>query len=284
MAQYLPNGWVLTDDGYYVGGDGTNIKHTPAQYQQIETMRSQAAAYIPIQYDEAGTRLTPDNVNAGTPQQLGAMQWAQQQQQPANLGGLLSGPNVQNFGISPTGEVSAPLTYSSGAGGNFMSEDAQAYFNRYPDLLPAYQANSLGLNPTQWAQTHFNKFGQGEQRTWGATSSSPLPTALPPPANTVYQQRMDVPKVDLSPINKQNGTTVPGLQDIRNQVGGTTPSFQTAPSSNSGTTMLGWMNGTSMETTQPNPQYAPVQDTSAWRAAPSALTPLQQGGRGMLYS
>ena len=77
---------------------------------------------------------------------------------------------------------------------------------------------------------------------------------------------------------------VPGLQDIRNQVGGTTPSFQTAPSSNSGTTMLGWMNGTSMETTQPNPQYAPVQDTSAWRAAPSALTPLQQGGRGMLYS
>ena len=44
------------------------------------------------------------------------------------------------------------------------------------------------------------------------------------------------------------------------------------------------MNGTSMETTQPNPQYAPVQDTSAWRAAPSALTPLQQGGRGMLYS
>ena len=77
---------------------------------------------------------------------------------------------------------------------------------------------------------------------------------------------------------------VPGLQDIRNQVGGTTPSFQTAPSSNSGTTMLGWMNGTSMETTPPNPQYAPVQDTSAWRAAPSALTPLQQGGRGMLYS
>lgn len=77
---------------------------------------------------------------------------------------------------------------------------------------------------------------------------------------------------------------VPGLQDIRNQVGGTTPSFPTASTSNSGTSMLGWMNGTSMETTQPNPQYAPVQDTSAWRAAPSALTPLQQGGRGMLYS
>ena len=33
--------------------------------------------------------------------------------------------------------------------------------------------------------------------------------------------------------------TVPGLQDIRNQVGGTTPSFPTATSSNSGTTMLG---------------------------------------------
>jgi len=124
--------------------------------------------------------------------------------------------------------------------------------------------------------------GQAPQTTYAAP---PAPPAMGTPEwiNWIMAQAQSPTQVP-NPTIAAPAPTVPGLQDIRNQVGGTTPSFQTAPSSNSGTTMLGWMNGTSMETTQPNPQYAPVQDTSAWRAAPSALTPLQQGGRGMLYS
>lgn len=54
---------------------------------------------------------------------------------------------------------------------NFVSADAQAYFDRYPELLSAYRANSYGMNPTIWAQTHYENFGAAEGRIWGVQSN-----------------------------------------------------------------------------------------------------------------
>lgn len=271
VIQYEPQ------SGYYVNlttGERMTLGQASALAGQIQAAQSMT----PIRYDEAGTRLTPDNVNAGTPQQQAAQLWAQLQQQPASLGGninqgLLTGNTVQNWNIGAGGAVTPQGIYSSGAGGNFMSADAQAYFDRYPDLLPAYQANSMGMNPTQWAQTHFNNHGQREQRQWGAQEPSPLaPVAQPTP---------------------QIGPTPPTLNDIRQQVGNTpvyNPNTGSVPSSPSGGMITPQQPTTPWQPTQVMPTPADpatlqnAVDSSAWRAAPTALTTLQQGGRGMLYS
>ena len=98
VIQYEPQ------SGYYVNLS-TGERMTLGQASALASQLQAAQSMTPIQYDEAGTRLTPDNVNAGTPQQLAAQQWAQAQQQQPNLGGLLTGPNVQQWGINPNGSV-----------------------------------------------------------------------------------------------------------------------------------------------------------------------------------
>lgn len=43
---------------------------------------------------------------------------------------------------------------------------AQAYFSRYPDVAAAYQANTYGMTPEQFATNHYRQFGQGEGRQY----------------------------------------------------------------------------------------------------------------------
>lgn len=47
-----------------------------------------------------------------------------------------------------------------------------SYFQQNPDVAAAYQQNSYGMTPDQFAQTHFDKFGVNEQRA--APTSSAL--------------------------------------------------------------------------------------------------------------
>lgn len=54
---------------------------------------------------------------------------------------------------------------------DFVSADAQAYYDRYPELQSAYRANTYGMNPTIWAQTHYENFGAAEGRTWGVQAN-----------------------------------------------------------------------------------------------------------------
>lgn len=41
---------------------------------------------------------------------------------------------------------------------------AEAYFQQNPDVAAAYQQNNYGLTPEQFAQTHYELYGQQEQR------------------------------------------------------------------------------------------------------------------------
>ncbi len=196
-------------------------------------------------------------------------------------------PNPERFLTPQTPAAPPTATYSMDNEGNIGAAYDPAYQaslaeaqRGYGMLNEQFATQLTAQNP--YGMPRVTVQGQAPQTTYAAPAAPP-PMGTPEWINWIMAQAQSPTQVP-NPTIAAPAQPVPGLQDIRNQVGGTTPSFQTAPSSNSGTTMLGWMNGTSMETTQPNPQYAPVQDTSAWRAAPSALTPLQQGGRGMLYS
>jgi hypothetical protein len=67
------------------------------------------------------------------------------------------------------------------------------YFQQNPDVAAAYQANSYGMTPDQFAASHFQNYGVNEQRaapTTGAlaqaTTAAPAPT--PTPAAPDYEQ------------------------------------------------------------------------------------------------
>ena len=56
---------------------------------------------------------------------------------------------------------------------NPVSSGIPTYFMQNPDVAAAYAQNNYGMTPEQFAATHFQKFGQTEQR------AAPVTTALP---------------------------------------------------------------------------------------------------------
>jgi hypothetical protein len=48
---------------------------------------------------------------------------------------------------------------------------AAAYFQQNPDVAAAYQQNTYGLTPEQFAQTHYELYGQNEQRAAPSTAA-----------------------------------------------------------------------------------------------------------------
>lgn len=56
---------------------------------------------------------------------------------------------------------------------NPVSSGIPTYFMQNPDVAAAYAQNNYGMTPEQFAATHYQKFGQTEQR------SAPVTTALP---------------------------------------------------------------------------------------------------------
>jgi hypothetical protein len=59
------------------------------------------------------------------------------------------------------------------------------YFEQNPDVAAAYQQNSYGLTPAQFAQTHFERFGQFEQRAPAGLMSAPVAAVAPAPVASV---------------------------------------------------------------------------------------------------
>lgn len=288
------NGMIAYDpsSGFYVYS-GTGEKMTQDQAQRLaDSVRAEEARQIAARPAQRQAELNQYGDGSGI--DGGAMYAAQ---------GLFSGYNPQS-GVVPTTQYNGQ-TYTAdqllalATGGNTlgsMAPDARAYFERYPDLLPAYQANSYGMNPDQFAQAHYNNFGQGEQRVWGVQAQSPLPqqqqnqvyqTQTP---NQVYQTQTPTQEV-LSPIRAAvadapiygQAPYYPDYGVSGGMVGGTpsTPNWWTPMTNGTATTP-----NTPWNSTQPTaPAHGGLaMDSSAWRAAPTALTALQQGGRGMLYS
>lgn len=226
-----PTGWQTTPDGYYVRGD-SSVKYTADQAAAMQRVEQEAAAYKPIQYDEAGTRLSPNDPTYGTPMQRGAVEQAQAQAPKWTQGAPLTGPQQSwtirpdgTFGPSgtpaptpapapivapppggvaaptpapapiiapPPGGVAAPTPAPGGAGGSgafpgasdpiggggnpggggggvgnpsaLTRTQALQYIYNYPDLQTAWEAS--GMDPVQFANSHYSLHGQGEQRTY----------------------------------------------------------------------------------------------------------------------
>jgi hypothetical protein len=70
---------------------------------------------------------------------------------------------------------------------------ANTYFQANPDVAAAYQANSYGLTPEQFASTHYNLYGQAEGRSATpetVTTTSVAPTAPINPTVKLYQDTL----------------------------------------------------------------------------------------------
>lgn len=69
---------------------------------------------------------------------------------------------------------------------------ANTYFQANPDVAAAYQANSYGLTPEQFASTHYNLYGQAEGRnvTPEVVATSVAPTAPINPTVKLYQDTL----------------------------------------------------------------------------------------------
>ena len=59
-----------------------------------------------------------------------------------------------------------------------------AYFTQNPDVAAEYQRNTYGLSPEQFAQTHFERYGQNEQRTAPAALGNTAALSMQQIANT----------------------------------------------------------------------------------------------------
>lgn len=73
-------------------------------------------------------------------------------------------PSTQNIISMIQGQTGTPKTTS-------ISSGLPAYFTQNPDVAASYLTNNYGLTPEQFALTHFQRYGQAEQRA--------APTATP---------------------------------------------------------------------------------------------------------
>jgi hypothetical protein len=85
---------------------------------------------------------------------------------PLSMQSIANAPGVgsQGIGLNFSGQSLAP---------DVIPTAQPAYFQQNPDVAAAFQQNSYGLTPEQFAQTHFEKFGVNEQRAAPAPPSRP---------------------------------------------------------------------------------------------------------------
>lgn len=202
-------------------------------------------------------------------------------------------PNPEQYLPTQTPVAPPTPTYSADENGNIGA----AYDPTYSASLREADRGYGMLNDQLASKlTGQNPYGMAPVTVQGVapnTTFSAPPT--PPAAGTPEWINWIMSGAALSPVD-QPAPSPSGISAIRDNVGTAVQPFPTASPSNSGTTMLGTTpNYGTSETNFPQqtpwapapapaPQYSTVQDTSAWRANPTALTPMQQAGRGMLYS
>ena len=85
-----------------------------------------------------------------------------------------------------TASIQRPMQQGSGKGGPLGQAgqaptpepqfDATSYLAQNPDVASSYSQNNYGMTPEQFAQTHFQKYGQAEGRIGGNQMSSTMPT------------------------------------------------------------------------------------------------------------
>lgn len=98
--------------------------------------------------------------------------------------------------------------FSGTIGGQWFDNikpETQAYFMRNPDVLKSYQANNYGKSADQFAQFHYDNFGNGEKRVWGALPAESSGSVTPTGAGTSVTPPGKV--VDPKPVGYQPVTT-----------------------------------------------------------------------------
>ena len=98
---------------------------------------------------------------------------------------LASAPPAQQATLAPKLVAEATATTPT--------IQANTYFQANPDVAAAYQANSYGLTPEQFASTHYNLYGQAEGRSATpetVTTTSVAPTAPINPTVKLYQDTL----------------------------------------------------------------------------------------------
>ena len=65
-----------------------------------------------------------------------------------------------------------------------IKPETQAYFTRNPDVLKSYQDKNYGKSADQFAQFHYDNFGNGEKRVWGALPAESSGSVTPTGAGT----------------------------------------------------------------------------------------------------
>ena len=113
-----------------------------------------------------------------------------------------------------------------------VAPETKAYLTRNADVLKAYQSNNYGMSADQFAKSHYDKFGAGEKRIWGALPTEPTsnsqdavtqsPTNGTTTNGTTTSQPLDVGGIvtsvlkGLEPIvsNTSNRPTAPVTQAV----------------------------------------------------------------------
>lgn len=108
-------------------------------------------------------------------------------------------------------QIQQPMQQSQGKGagaglgqgaqmpmGGGIRSNTPSYFDMNPDVAQSYQQNSYGMTPDQFAQTHYQKYGQAEGR------SSPVVTN----SATSGQPRFGQPSQYINTIPKWDNATI----------------------------------------------------------------------------
>ena len=102
-------------------------------------------------------------------------------QQPAPVAAPTTQAASTTYSGSNATPVAAPLP---GIGQATAAPTAMpSYFVNNPDVAAAYQQNNYGLTPEQFAQTHYEKYGQAEQRAAPTTAANTASSIIGGPSN-----------------------------------------------------------------------------------------------------
>jgi len=243
-------------------------------------------------------------INAEVVQQAGpqGMQWVAAPSQAQS--GMLT--DQQTNPLNPNFEGSR---YNQVAG-----QDDAWYAGNYAAYLQSLNGAQAGFNdalknamdPKDWEALQMVQLGNhswfpgGGEITYGMSSIDPREYLVQKYGTFDTNQIAQHYGIPLMPTLDQGGQQakpyndyLESLKTLRSQIPTPTPSFPTAPSSNSGTTMLNpsappMTTNPSFTNTlrQPPITYPTVGDSSAWQAQNAVQTPMQQrmNANGMLYS
>lgn len=151
------------------------------QFQYSQQQGAQGADMLNQQLMASGT-------NVNTPPAFNPVPQVHLPANPDTMGGTqpTAGlPALMPAMAGTTAPTTSPAPAATAAPNSFMSQDAAAYYARYPDVKAAWDAQgqyTQGLNPTQFAQLHFETWGgPKEHRIWGVQTATPAPAPAPGP-------------------------------------------------------------------------------------------------------